>query len=93
MIETIYEEYNTKIINGYLIPNRLIKEKVTNIIYNRIEQDLLTTRSTKSYIGEIRIHKILYKLGLFRNKTNYIRYQGKIRTVAFIEEIEDDSND
>jgi len=40
------------------------------------------------HIKESNAYMILNNL--FYNKTNYIRYQGKIRTVAFIEEIDDD---
>jgi len=79
MIKTIYYKDNTEIINGYMIPYRLIKEKVLNVMCNRIEKGLSITRSRRSYIGEIRVHKILYKLGLFVEKTKDIDLEENIK--------------
>lgn len=78
--------------------NNLFKKKYLIGIYSLISEGETLLALVNNHHEFAKLMKISEESAymtlnnLFRNKTNYIRYQGKIRTVAFIEEIED-SND
>lgn len=62
-----YTRKLTIIYDSYLMTN--VKKQVKDIINERVDMDLKTTRSMKSYIRETKAHNRLYKLGLFRKHT------------------------
>jgi hypothetical protein len=62
-----YTRIKTIIYDSYLMTN--VKKQVKDIINERVDMDLKTTRSMKSYIRETKAHNRLYKLGLFRKHT------------------------
>lgn len=64
----IYEK-ETKITNCYEIENNKIDGVVGMLIRERIMQDYEVTRPAYSYAREIRTHKRLYKMGLFKKHT------------------------
>ena len=60
---------NTKIFDSYLIPDEEIYLVARRIRSERKKYKYKVSRSEKSYIREIRSHKRLYKLGLFKDRT------------------------
>ena len=62
-----YTRNLTKIYDSYLMTN--VKKQVEDIINKRVDMELETTRTLKSYIRETKAHIRLYKLGLFREHT------------------------
>ena len=60
---------NTKIFNSYLIPDYDIDLIVRRIRHERRKHKYKVSRSLESYIYEIKSHKRLYKLGLFKDRT------------------------
>lgn len=62
-----YTRIKTIIYDSYLMTN--VKKQVEDIINERVDMDLETTRTLKSYIRETKAHNRLYKLGLFRKHT------------------------
>ena len=75
--------------------NNLYKGKYLIGVYSLVSEGE-TLLALVNNIGEFaRLMNINYRTALvtlnnlFKNKTNYIRYNGKIRTVAFIEDIDE----
>lgn len=69
-LNIIYTKTNTRIYDSYKLNNKEIKVVVQDIIFIRVmDNKLLKTRTEQSYINEIKAHKRLYKLGLFRSHT------------------------
>ena len=64
-----YKKKNTKIINSYDLVNMEILELCKEIIRERRKRGLPVTRKYLSYVSEIKAHRRLYKLGLFRSRT------------------------
>ena len=62
-----YTRVKTIIYDSYLLTN--VKKQVEDIINKRVDMDLETTRTLKSYIRETKAHNRLYKLHLFRSHT------------------------
>ena len=62
-----YTRNKTIIYNSYLMTN--VAKQVEDIINKRVDMNLKTTRTLKSYIREVKAHNRLYKLGLFRKHT------------------------
>lgn len=62
-----YTRNLTKIYDSYLLAN--VSKQVEDIINERVDMGLDTTRTLKSYIRETKAHNRLYKLGLFRKHT------------------------
>lgn len=46
-----------------------VKKEIQNIINKRVDMNLKTTRTLKSYIRETKAHNRLYKFGLFKKHT------------------------
>ena len=65
----IIEKNNTKIYDSYLIPDEEIYLIARRIRNERKKHKYKVSRSEKSYIREIKSHKRLYKLGLFKDRT------------------------
>lgn len=75
--------------------NNLYKGKYLIGVYSLVSEGE-TLLALVNNIGEFaRLMNINYRTALvtlnnlFKSKTNYIRYNGKIRTVAFIEDIDE----
>lgn len=66
-MEVRYTRIKTIIYDSYLMTN--VAKQVEDIINERVDMDLDTTRTLKSYIRETNAHNRLYKLGLFREHT------------------------
>lgn len=64
-----YTKNNTKIYDCYLLDNKQIRSIAEEIELARLNKELPQTRSRGSYYYEIKAHKRLYKLGLFRIHT------------------------
>lgn len=62
-----YTRKMTIIYDSYLMAD--VKKQVEDIINERVDMGLDTTRTLKSYIRETKTHNRLYKLGLFRKHT------------------------
>lgn len=62
-----YTRNLTKIYNSFLMKN--VAKEVEDIINERVDKNLKTTRTLKSYIRETKAHNRLYKLGLFKSHT------------------------
>jgi len=62
-----YTRIKTIIYDSYLMTD--VAKQVEDIINERVDMDLKTTRTLKSYIRETKAHNRLYKLGLFRKHT------------------------
>ena len=62
-----YTRIKTIIYDSYLMTN--VKKQVEDIIGERVDMGLDTTRSLKSYIAETKAHNRLYKLGLWKKHT------------------------
>jgi ribosomal protein L17 len=72
---------NTKIYDTNKIKNKDIKEMVENIIKIRKEHNFLVTRTKGSYIREIKAHKRMYFLGLFKSHTQDTDLEEPIRKI------------
>lgn len=59
----------TIVKNCYQLSDVEIKVYSSFIVEHREELECIRTRSKESYFNEIRAHKRLYKLGLFRKHT------------------------
>ena len=62
-----YTRKMTIIYDSYLMTD--VKKQVKDIINERVDMGLDTTRTLKSYIRETKAHNRLYKLHLFRSHT------------------------
>lgn len=68
-IKIEYHRNSTKVIDSYKLSDDQIRLCTTWILLGREIKKLKITRSKASYIHEIKAHKRLYRLHLFRSHT------------------------
>lgn len=81
LLKIEFSRNNTKVFDSYLLNASEIIEIVDYIIQKREEQGFILTRTKKSYIAEIKVHNILYKLGIARNKTKDVDLEDPINPI------------
>lgn len=79
-MENKYCWYNTKIYNCYKLKRKEQNKIIENIMKFRLRKNLPVTRSFNSYKRELKAHKRLYILGLFRNHTKDCDLEEHIKT-------------
>lgn len=68
-MDIIYTDDNTKVVWCYVLSNDEIDKISHSIEHNRKRNGLLCTRTPRSYAREIKGHKRLYRIGIFKNHT------------------------
>ncbi len=66
-IKIQYDKDNVKILDSYMIKNKLTMKYILKQFLNKT--DYKTKRTLKSWIREWKTHNRLYKLGLFKSHT------------------------
>lgn len=64
-----YSDENTTIVNSYLLKDDELNDIALSLMQEREKRGLEVTRSLQSYKAEIKVHNILYYLGIAPNRT------------------------
>ena len=68
-IKVKYSDGNTTIVNSYLLKDDELNDIVLSLMQEREKRGLEVTRSLQSYKAEIKVHNILYYLGIAPSRT------------------------